>query len=110
MTEAAAHFRRSAAAWDALSLVLLPDAVAPFKEARALILRRHEIFTTQGNAAVGEMKEIDGRLAAIMDEVAHGFPLDAAGVTAVRQNIADHIMHIHDIETEAIAALKAAMS
>ncbi|HUM72466.1 MAG TPA: hypothetical protein PLK31_26880, partial [Chloroflexota bacterium] len=87
-----------------------PDEVAPFKGTRELMLRRRDIFSTQGNAAVGEMKEIDGRLQAIMDEMEHDFPLDAAGVTAVRQNIADHTMHIHGIETEAVASLKAAMS
>ncbi len=109
LKESAAHFRRSAAAWDALSLALLPDVVAPFKETRELMRRRHEIFTTQGNAALEEMKQIDGRLKAIMDEMERDFPLDAAGVTRLRQNIADHVMHIHDIETEAIATLKAAM-
>ncbi|MBX3055145.1 MAG: DUF4872 domain-containing protein [Anaerolineae bacterium] len=109
LTEAAAHFRRSATAWDALSLALLPDEVAPFKETRELMLRRRELFNTQGNGAVEEMKGIDGRLEVIMDEVARDFPLDARGVTAVRQNIADHMMHIHDIESEAIAALKVAM-
>lgn len=110
LKEAAAHFRRSAAAWDALSLALLPDEVAPFKETRELMLRRQDIFTTQGNAAVEEMKRIDGRRAAIMDEIEQNFPLDVAGVTQLRQNIADHVIHIHDIETEAVAALKAAMS
>lgn len=109
LTEAAAHFRRSAVAWDALSLALLPDEVAPFKETRELMLRRHEIFTTQGNAALEEMKQIDGRLKTIRHEMETHFPLDAAEVTAVRQNIADHVMHVHDIETEAVTILKAAM-
>lgn len=110
LQESAVHFRRSGSAWDALSLALLPDEIVPFKETRELMLRRHEIFTRQGNAAVEEMKRIDGRLAAIMNEMESDFPLDVAGVTAVRQNIADHILHIHNIETYAVAALKKAMS
>ncbi len=110
LTEAAAHFRRSAVAWDALSLALLPDEVALFKETRELMLRRRDLFHTQGNGAIEGMKGIDGRLAAIMDAMEHEFPLDAAAVVRLRQNIADHVMYIHDIENDAIATLKAAMS
>ncbi|MCP4361312.1 MAG: BtrH N-terminal domain-containing protein, partial [Chloroflexi bacterium] len=42
---AAAHFRRSAAAWDALSLALLPEEISPFKEMRELLLQRRDLFT-----------------------------------------------------------------
>ncbi|MCP4360880.1 MAG: hypothetical protein GY796_22965, partial [Chloroflexi bacterium] len=107
---AAAHFRRSAAAWDALSLALLPEEISPFKEMRELLLQRRDLFTTQGNAALAELGQIDERLEALKKEMETDFPLDAAGVTTMRQNIADHVMQVHDIESEAVSALKAAMA
>lgn len=109
LIESAAHFRRSAPAWDALSQALLPDNVPPFKEMRQLMLQRQDLFNAQGSAALAEIQQIDGRLETIRNEMERHFPLDAAAVTAVRQNIADHVRQIHDIEAEAVAALKAAM-
>lgn len=109
LKEAAVHFRRSGAAWEALSLALLPDKVLPFKETRQLLRQRQDLFETQRNAAVEQMKQIDGRLAAIRNEMEINFPLDAAELVAMRENIAAHVMQIHDIEKEAVAALQAAM-
>lgn len=106
---AAAHFRSSAQAWDALGPVLLPDAVAPFRQARGLMLQRRDLFHSKGNAALPQIQEIDDRLNAIKTEMETDFPLDAVGVVALREAIADHVLHIHDIEETAVFALRDAM-
>jgi hypothetical protein len=107
---AATHFRRSGDAWMALSQALLPDEIRPFRETRELMRQRQRLFLERGNVALDEVRQIEQRLAAIKAEITAGFPLDAAGVQAMRQNIANHVLAIHDIEQEAVAALKAAMS
>jgi hypothetical protein len=45
----------------------------------------------------------------IRDEVAVQFPLNAAQVIALRENLSQHVLVIHDIEKEAISLLKDAM-
>jgi hypothetical protein len=109
LKDVAQQFRRSAEAWAALSLALLPDDIPPFRETRELMLRRRDCFHTQGNAALDEIKLIDGRLETLKEEVAADFPLDEAGVVAMRENIATHVMQIHDIEQEAVARLQTVM-
>lgn len=107
LNEVADQFRESAKAWDALSLALLPDDVPLLKETRELMLRKRDVFLNQGNEGIGEMAVIEARLADIKTAVSTQFPLDDAGVVALKENIAAHVMQIHDSEQEAIAALQA---
>ncbi len=110
LREVAGQFRASAKAWDALALSLLPDDVAPFREAKELMQRRQEMFVTQGNAALAELQQIHERQEALLAEMESDFPLDDAGVTAMRENIAEHVMAVHDIEATAVGMLREAMS
>jgi hypothetical protein len=110
LKEAAGQFRRSAGAWDDLSTALLPDEVPLFGETRRLMLRRHNLFIQQGSAVMQEIRDLDARLAEIKEQVAAEFPLDQAGVIALRERISQQVMKIHDIEKEAIEALQAAMA
>lgn len=110
LLEVAGHFRRSAAAWDALSLALLPDGIAPLQEARELMLRWHALFLDQGNAALDEIRQIAARLDALKAEMADDFPLDDVAVMELRENVAAHVLRIRDIEEEAVTALRAAMA
>ena len=109
LDEAAQHFRQSAEAWKGLSLALLPDDVPAFKETRELIVRRRRLFREQGGAAREQMQAIDARLKKIRQEVGEQFPLTDAQVLAFRENLAEHIRVILDIETQAVALLQAAM-
>lgn len=109
LREAAAHFRTSTQAWEVLGPVLLPDDVAPFREARALMLQRRDLFHSQGNAALPTIQQIDDRLNTIKTEMETDFPLDEAGVVALREALAEHVMQIHDIEETAVMALRDAM-
>ena len=108
--DVAGMFRESAVAWQALSAALLPDEVEPFRETRDLMLQRHRFFLNRGNEALEEMVQIDARLDAIKSAVTADFPLDAAGVAAMRERIAECVMDVHDAETGAVTALREAMT
>lgn len=110
LVQAAALFRRSADAWDALSKALLPESAPILRETRQLLLRRHRLFLENGGAALEEMRKIDQRLEEIKLQVASNFPLDSGGVIRLREELSEQIIHIYDIEKEAIEALQQAMS
>jgi len=106
----AAIFRESAAAWHNLGAALLPDEIDPLRETRELMLHQHRLFLDRGNGAVEEMAQIDVRLDAIKDSVTADFPLEPAAVTAMRERIADHVMVVHETESQAVDALRAALT
>src|SRR5262249_1840341 len=60
--EVAAQFRASAEHWRALARALLPDAVAPFRETRELLLRTSDLFAEQGAGSLDERRQIHERL------------------------------------------------
>lgn len=109
LSEVAAHFHISAKAWESLSQTLLPDDVPMLGETRRLMLKRHQSFLDQGNTALDDIRQIDKRLAQIKTRVAGEFPLDQSGVEALRDRLSDQVMHIHDIEQEAIEQLQEVM-
>lgn len=110
LNDAAALFRECAGAWRALSTALLPDEVEPFRETRELMVQRHRLFLNRGNDALEEMVGIDARLNEIKAAVTADFPLNRAEVDALRERIAGRVMAIHDVESEAVAALREAMT
>jgi hypothetical protein len=76
-------YRRSAAAWEALSQALLPDEAPLLGETRRLILERHRLFLDRGSDALEDLRALDARLAVLKQQAADDFPLDAAGVAAL---------------------------
>jgi hypothetical protein len=110
LAEAASQFRASAEAWRRLSLALLPEEVAVFREYRVLMDRSSDIFAEKGAESTEERLEIKARQDAILQEMETDFPLDEQAVQSVRENIASQLLVIRDIESEAIAALRAAMA
>lgn len=107
---AADAYRASSAAWRQLPAALLPDTIAPFREARQLMWRRHLLFLEAGSAALPDMKEIDRRLAELRDAMPDDFPLNPAQVIAHREEIASCLDAIHHAEQTAINVLQAAMA
>ncbi len=110
LRQAAVRFRDSALAWDQLCTALLPDEVPLLDEMRRLLLQRHHLFLEQENEALAGMRQIDAHLGEIRSQAAEDFPLEAAGVIAFRQELAEHIQRVHDIEVEAVKALQEAMA
>ncbi len=108
--QVADQFRESALAWDELSTALLPEDVAELAETRRLMLHRHRLFLEQGRAALEEIQQVNARLRELKTQVAASFPLDDRRVVALRENISQHVMRIHDIEKAAIEGLQSAMA
>jgi hypothetical protein len=109
LKEAAQLFRGSGRAWHQLVSALLPDEVAPFKQARELLVKRQTLFVEQGGESLAERQQISQRLSAIRQDMDKHFPLTADQVTTMREGLRDHVLKIHDLEREAHAALQAAM-
>ncbi len=109
LSEVAAPFRRSGQAWRELALALLPDDIPPFQETRELMMDSHRLFLTEGNVARPEIERMYRRLEAIKADMETAFPLDEAGVTAMRERLRRHVLTIHDLEAEAVSQLQAAL-
>lgn len=109
LAEVAGQFRRSAETWRALSRALLPDTVEPFRSYRELMERSQRLFHEQGVEATEARRQIAAQQEAILAAMETDFPLDAAGVAALREEIADRVLAVRDIEAEAVSALKAVM-
>jgi hypothetical protein len=106
---AAEHFRTAAQAWDALGLALLPDQISPFQQARELLHRRSHLFRTQGNAAIPDIHAIQQQLKILKTEMETDLPLAGAEVIAFRENLAAQVLHVHEVEKEAVTILRDAM-
>ncbi len=110
LNEVAADFRRSGEAWDALAGALLPDRLPPLAEIRRLMQQRHDLFLAQGGGSLAARQDLDGRIQQIRDRLAADFPLDAAGVSELREEIAGHVRRVRDIEVAAVEKLQQVMA
>jgi len=110
LSEVALHFHEAADAWHALSLALLPDSVEPFAEYRKLTDRSYQLFFEGGSAVTNERVKIASQLEEILLAMGTEFPLSAQAVQNMRENLADHIMTVHNIESAAVNALKEVMA
>lgn len=110
LREVATLFRTAAERWDDLTRTLLPETIAPFKETRDLLMRNSQLFLSQGAASLEERKVIAARLQTIKQQMRSEFPLTDAQAAALRADLAERVMAIHDAEEIAIRALQAAVS
>ena len=106
---AAAAFRKTIPAWDALGLALLPEDPEPFNEARELLERRDRLFVNEGAAALDEILACDARLSEIRAAMETDFPLTEPEVETLRAGLAEKILALHDVEEEAVRVLIEAM-
>lgn len=105
----AQHFRASAAAWDDLSVALLPDWSPLLAETRHLMLRQHRLFLDEGAATLAERQAIGERLRVIGGQMGDDFPLTAAEVVGLQEAVAERVLRIHDIEAAAVEELREVM-
>ena len=103
------HFRASSEAWLQFSDQLLPVEVPLLRETRELLLSKRDLFVSEGNAALEEVRDIDGRLGEIRDAVGADFPMSNEAVVEMRKRLADRVLEISEIERVAIDELQAAM-
>ncbi len=109
LREAGDQFRVSAKAWEELGLILLPDEVPVWVEARRLMLTNQRLFLEQGGDKFEEGRANCARLIEIRSEMETDFPLSEEEVVAFRERIAEQVLRIREIEVPAVAAMKEAM-
>ena len=109
LREAGKQFRESALAWRDLGNKLLPDCVASWAEARELMLENQRLFLDQGGEAYEAGQANTERLIEIRREMETDFPLSDEEVVDFREQIAEQVLRISDIEEPAVAAMKEAM-
>lgn len=109
LTEAAALFRESAQAWQALGCALLPDEIPSFGQLRRLMVQRRDLFLAQGGAARDEIASINRQILQLKDEIGQNFPLDESGRLALIEQLRERILAVHDSEKTAVQALQNAM-
>jgi hypothetical protein len=110
LQQVADAFRQSSTAWRKLATILLPDAIAPFGESRRLLQHKDELFRTQGDAALPEIRQINEQLQAIRATMTTNFPLAAEEVTTHCAAIADQVRQIATIELDAVSMLRDVMA
>lgn len=108
LRESASQIRALAPLWTALGKALLPDELPLFKETRQLMLKKRDLFWEKGDGATNEIKKIHARLKAIRKIMEKDFPLSDVEALALKQNLREHILRIHDAEKEAITKLEKA--
>jgi hypothetical protein len=109
LRESAAQFRTLAPRWSDLSIALLPDDQPLFKETRLLLLQKRDLFWEQGGSAKDEIVQINARLNAIRSAMETDFPLSDEDAIALKQNLREHVLRIHDAEKVAITDLEKAL-
>ncbi len=109
LQQAADLFRESAQAWINLGHVLLPDEVPLLKQSRTLMTTKHRLFLNQGPDALAEIQQINEQLDELKGQATAEFPLNEVAVTDLLSSLQSQVLTIHDIEQEAIKALKKAM-
>jgi len=109
LKEAEAQFRHSETAWSVLADMLLPDDIASFKAAKALLTDKYRLFIEQGSDGLYEIRAINARFQTLQKEAAQHFPMTDAEVTAFRERLAQQVRKIHDLERDAVECLQAVM-
>lgn len=109
LSSAADLFRAAADAWAELALALLPDTVAPFKEAREALHRRHDLFVRHGRDSLEEIRVLNTRLRQIRQTMESDFPLDEGETVRFLEVVAEKVQAVRDVEEKAVTALKVAM-
>jgi len=109
LRDVAKQFRAVAPAWQTLCTALLPDSIAPFKEARGLLLQKRDAFYEKGGDSSAEIKKIHTRLEKIRTAMEKQFPLEGEKEIAFKENLRSHILQVYDLEHKAVTALDQAI-
>ncbi len=95
--------------WSELGDALLPDSMAPLKNAKAAMIARHTEFLRNGNKNPDVLKQADADLAAAIAASASLLE-DPAVATELLSGVAEAVAAVRDSEREALAALSALSS
>ena len=111
LKEAAAQFRRSAAAWEEMGRALLPDEIPPLGAVRALMLRRKRAFLEQGGAAREEIAGINTEIGEKRREAGEALAgMSEKELDGFLERLCERIEVVEGIEREAVRELEEAMT
>ena len=89
-----------------MAATLLPDTIPALQATRQLLLQRQQLFIQQGNASVDERQAINQKLAALKESIAKEFPMTEGEVIALRENLRNQLLRLHDQEQAAALHLR----
>jgi hypothetical protein len=93
-------------AWSKLADAYLPSMLKPFRQARDLLVKMHELFQQKGAKGLKGMAKVHELLSTMGAGVEQDFPLDAAESLAVLEGLRDRLVHIVAAERRAAEELK----
>ena len=102
----ALRYRIAGDAWEGLLCALLPEDIPMLKKVREYIDLKTELFIEKGRAALPEMMDCNRRLDKLKDGAENDFPMTAAEISDLRDEIRRHVQTVHQAEEEAVLALK----
>jgi len=105
----ALRYRMAGKAWDGLLCSLLPETIPMLDKARLMIDMKAELLLEKGSAATDEMVRCEQTLNTLKQEAESDFPMSAAEIADLRQEIRRHVLLVHEAEAEAVRALGNAM-
>ncbi len=106
----AVRYRLAAKAWDGLLCALLPEVVPLFKETKLMIDIKAEEFIEKGATSRDDLGKYEKKLTELKKQAETDFPLNAAEIADLRDEIRRHVLLVHDTEAEAVMALKTAIA
>lgn len=105
----AGRYRVLAGLWTDLAEAALPDRVKPFKQTKALLRKRNELFLSKGVKAAAQMRKGTDELIAIEKSCVAKFPLGDKERAELLQSLAPRVVELHDAELETAEALAKAI-
>ncbi|MCY3833631.1 MAG: DUF4872 domain-containing protein [Chloroflexi bacterium] len=110
LTDVAAQYRESGAAWERLLHSLLPADAPMLGAARELIDRKTALFIESGAAQLDEISACYQQLEALKAEAETDFPLSDGEIADLRADLRDKVLQVRAAEEAAVLALKAAIA
>lgn len=110
LSDVAAKYRESAAAWEGLLNSLLPADLPMLGVARELIDRKTARFIESGAAHLDEIIACYQQQEALKAEAESDFPLSEGEISDLRADIRDKVLKAREAEEAAVMALKAAIN
>ncbi len=109
LNQVADQFLRSADEWEKLTALGLADDVPLLAEARMLLAKKRDTLRAGGQNTGETITDLNRRLAEIRTACEADFPLNQDEVESLRAVLAAQVQVIHDVELEAVTALKDAI-
>lgn len=110
LSAAADRFRVCKTAWDDLGRALLPESTPLLKETRELLERSQQLFYETGDRNRQERLAIKDRLRELQAAASADFPLTDAEISDLHAHLADLVLRLRHLESDAMQTLQAAMT